>query len=446
MKTTLCMATALLSCSLLAGPAAAQTLKHPVSARPAALDYDYYITDQEEASPSDATASNVSDAVALGVGCGCEQPAGCDGSCDGGCSPSGCNCFLFGDGQAFALLPCGLAGFDVGLWSQFGYHTQGTNGFGTGLMNSYPDRLQLQQQWLYLEKKASTGGCGWDWGFRADYVYGTDGPDTQGFGGRPNDWDNNWNNGGAYGHAIPQLYAELAYNNLNVKMGHFYTIQGYEGVAATSNFFYSHAYTFYLGEPFTHSGALAEYAWSDDVTLFGGWTAGWDTGFTSNGGSTFLGGFDLQLTDNASFRYTTTMGDFGYDTVAGAAGSDSNGYSHTLLFTLDLGSRWQYVAQSDLVDNDVFLGNAQDLASFANYLFYDYNDCLGFGARLEWFKDPRIGLGASGEVTELTLGMNYKPHANVVLRPELRWDDFNQANRGGFRDSFLFGIDAILTY
>ena len=57
--------------------------------------------------------------------------------------------------------------------------------------------------------------------------------------------------------ALPQFYAEVAYNDLKVKIGHFYAPVGYEVVPTTGNFFPSLPYTFQYGEPFTHTGVLA---------------------------------------------------------------------------------------------------------------------------------------------------------------------------------------------
>jgi hypothetical protein len=54
---------------------------------------------------------------------------------------------------------------------------------------------------------------------------------------------------------------------------------------------------------------------------------------------------------------------------------------------------------------------------------------------MEWWKDDGNSHYA------LTGGINYRPHANFVLRPEIRhdWDpvNFNQTT---------FGMDAILVY
>jgi hypothetical protein len=365
-------------------------------------------------------------------------------ACDMGCAwdwPSwsglGGNCCL---GEPWTLFGTQCSGLEIGGWTQLGYYTEGANGFGTGLFNDHPNTVDLHQAWIYAGKETDTTCQTWDWGFRIDYIYGTDGPNTQAFGGRPTEWDNDWNAGNFYGHAIPQLYVDVAYNDLKVRMGHFYTIVGYEVVAAPDNFFYSHAYTMNLAEPFTHTGVLTEYAWNENITLYNGWTAGWDTGFTANGGSNYLGGVGLQLTENSTLTYATTIGDFGF----GPGGSDDFGYSHSFVWDWQINDRWNYVFQSDYIDNQLFVDNLVGfrsnghILSWNNYLFYTLNDCWKLGARLEWFEV------SGNEISEVTLGANYRPCANVVIRPEFRVDSFEAA--APLQDSSLFGIDAIFTF
>src|SRR5690606_36120350 len=137
-------------------------------------------------------------------------------------------------------------------------------------------------------------------GGRIDLMYGTDADDTQAFGNPPGTYDylNGWDHG-IYGWALPQLYAEVAAGDLSVKIGHFYTLLGYEVVGAPGNFFYSHAFTMYNSEAFTQTGAIATYKADDNVTLYGGWTLGWDTRFNQwGGGSSFLGGASVGITDD----------------------------------------------------------------------------------------------------------------------------------------------------
>ena len=51
--------------------------------------------------------------------------------------------------------------FDIGGWTQFGYHNRNV---GDGF-NTHPHRFNLHQQWLWIERKAD-GSEGLDFGFR----------------------------------------------------------------------------------------------------------------------------------------------------------------------------------------------------------------------------------------------------------------------------------------
>ena len=151
------------------------------------------------------------------------------------------------------------------------------------VFDDVPDHMHLGQQWFYLGRTVDGSG-GFDLGGRIDVVYGTDAQKTQAFG-NPNagvrgfgTWDASLDHG-EYGWAIPQAYGEFAVGDLGVKIGHFFTPIGYEVVPVTGNFFRSHSYTMFNSEPFTHTGVLGTYTGFDAVTLYGGWTLGWDTGF-----------------------------------------------------------------------------------------------------------------------------------------------------------------------
>ena len=313
------------------------------------------------------------------------------------------------------------SGVKIGGWTQFGYHSD-----NNGLFNSHPHRFNLHQGWLYAEKEAD-GSDGWDWGFRFDAMYGVDAADTQAFGNNPGRWD--FANGfdhGIYGWALPQAYVQIAKGDWSIIAGHFFTIVGYEVVTAPDNFFYSHAYTMYNSEPFTHTGVLATYTASDDVTLYGGWTSGWDTGFDRlDDGSNFLGGVSLSLTDDVTATYITTVGDFG---------SREEGYAHSLVLDVGLTDDLNYIFQTDLVSTNA--GAANDEVGINQYLIYTINDCLGVGTRVEWWKSD------GNSQYEATWGVNIRPLANVVIRPEIRYD----WNPGTGNDFTTFGIDSILTY
>lgn len=318
------------------------------------------------------------------------------------------------------------------------------------------DEVLLNQAWIYAERKAETGGCGTDWGFRIDYVFGADGPDTQAFGDRG--WDFGWNTGGTggntYGSAIPQLYFELAYNDLSLKLGHFFTIIGYESVPSPNNFFYSHAYTMNYGEPFTHTGLLAEYPVHQHISVFGGYTFGWDSGFDNYlNAHTFLGGVDVQLADNVSVAYMMNWGDFGDGTAnLNVASNVGDIYMQSLVAQIDLTCRLKYVVQSDYGSNYGTGAAGNKWYGLNQYLFYAINQKWGAGLRYEVFRDHAT---TSGRVTNnaetyqaWTMGANWRPTANVAVRPELRWDYVNNSTGpfGGQNSLFTFGVDAIFTF
>jgi hypothetical protein len=74
-------------------------------------------------------------------------------------------------------------------------------------------------------------------------------------------------------------------------------------------------------------------------------------------------------------------------------------------------------------------------------LIYRLNDCWAVGGRLEWWKRD----GSS--VWEATAGVNWKPHPNFVLRPEIKYNSGAALATLGLPDkSTIFGIDAILTF
>jgi Putative beta-barrel porin-2, OmpL-like. bbp2 len=322
------------------------------------------------------------------------------------------------------------SGWDVGGWLQAGYTNK-----SDGVLNTRPDALNVHQAWLFIEKVAD-GSDGLDWGARVDAMYGLDADNTQSYGNLPNTgWDNeNSFDHGSFGFAIPQAYGVLAYDKLSVKIGHFYTPAGYEVVPANGNFFYSHALAWNFTEPFTHTGALGTYTASDDVTLYGGWVAGWDTGFAqNNGGSAFIGGATVKVLDDVSVGYITTIGNLG---------AIGDGNSHHFVTTVALTDKLNYALSSDINHNDTF-----DSISAGNYLIYSFNDKMGVGGRAEWMKFNGVSY------YETTLGVNIKPVSNLIIRPEIRhqWSPGaqggnNPLGNAAFADQSIFGIDVILTF
>ncbi len=440
---SLTLSAALVTC-LFAVTATAQIIETPTSVKPIGFTHDYYEVNQPaEESPSDDVVPEVEN----GGGCdGCCDACGCD---DGGCCSSCdccsgcCCCYLFGPCEPFSIGQIGCCGPTIGGWISMGYHAQPTplsqaNG-DLLAFNDVPNGLRAHQVWMYMEKEACASCCSWDWGYRIDFMYGTDAQKTQAFGNAAlgatgGGWDAGWDNG-IYGWAMPQAYVELARGDLSVIVGHFFTIVGYEVVTAPDNFFYSHALTMFNSEPFTHTGVLASYQASNATKVFAGWTQGWDTAFfrNNNGASSYLGGFSHDISNNVNFTYITTAGNFG------ARGSQA--YSHSMVFSFQMTDRLEYVVQSDLVQVGAGapVGTSASQVGINQYTFYTVSDCVKLGFRNEWWKS------GDNSFHEATFGVNIKPHANLTIRPEIR-HDWSPAIATQAAARWIFGIDAIMTF
>jgi hypothetical protein len=401
--------------------------------------------------------------------CGCESDCGCGHGCDCGCEEDEEVWRLFGDLE----LPghhCGCGDppvLTVAGWMNGGItgNTDG-NRSGTGNFpvpyNFISDGAILNQAWIYAEKLVDTGGAGFDWGGRVDYMFGTDSKFTNAFGDRGWDWE--WQTSRDYGSAIPQLYGEVGFNNWTVRVGHFYTIIGYEVVPAIGNFFYSHALTQNFGEPFTHTGGLAKFTPDDAWTFYGGYVFGWDSGFENlNEAHTFLGGVTYTWEEIGSLAWGVNTGDWG-DGSAFPGASTGDIYMNSLVGILNITEDVQWVISHDHgVNNDVPGGPGAEWYGVVNYMFVNLTDAVRFGGRFEWFDDAdgaRIGAanpagpGAEGDYYCYTIGLNVRPHPNFVVRPEMRYDWFDgtapvgaQPYDSGTEDDLLtFGVDGVLQF
>lgn len=312
----------------------------------------------------------------------------------------------------------------IGGWDQVGWHTQ-----DNGLFNNRKNELNLHQSWGFIEKDFVTA-YGTNVKFRGDLMYGIDSHRLQAFGnepfGAPQDWDNTWDNG-SYGWALPQLYSEVEFQRATVRAGRFLSPFGFENAAPVENFFYSHTYAYTLTHPHTLSGAVVETCVNDTTSVFAGGTNGWDTDFDEVG-FTGLGGFTKRLANGGLLTYGTSFGEFGQRGV---------GYFHSIVYAVQATEKVQLAMQSDWLDADL----SEDWG-VTGYGIYRFNPCLAAGTRLEyWETDP--GVSKQQSALAWTSGLNYRPHANVVIRPEVRMDWNGAAVADG---DLNLGIDFVLTY
>ncbi|MEX2309387.1 MAG: outer membrane beta-barrel protein [Pirellulales bacterium] len=488
MKRSLTILAALASCSLATGNLLAQDarlLAPPTPpAPPAAYNdnvdqgtsntlaayFDDEVVDVDQPAGEDVLGDCGCDVgCASEAGCGCEAECGDECACGDECGcGDGCGGNSNGDlcsgwnwcgdcclGDAWTLQgylqPCCDKSTTYAGWMSMGYYNNNERlsvDDGDELsFNDFPDHLNLDQAWFYTEKLAEADACSSDWGYRFDIMYGAHGHAAQAYGNDGGTWDVTFDHGN-YEWALPQLYAEVAYGDWKWKIGKWFTPVGYEVIPATGNFFYSHTLTHYNSEPFSHTGVLGSYSGVEDYTVYTGWALGWDTGFDQFGaGNIGIVGFTRNIGEDVALTYITTVGNFGWRS------GDEFGFSHHFVGVFDLTENTQYVLQHDFIDTEGTLADDdfhnQDYG-VTNYLFYSLNDCVRLGGRMEWWKSNNI-TGDATSFYNISGGINYKVHANVVIRPEIRYDwtpaeDTVSAAIGDDYNQEWFGIDAVFTY
>ena len=185
-------------------------------------------------------------------------------------------------------------------------------------------------------------------GGRVDLLYGEDFPNATSLGWEVNPGVRDWNSGEYYGIAMPQLYGEVGSDVFAVKLGHFYTIVGYEGVPAVGNFFYSKSYSYQFAGPFTHWGGLASWRPDDLVEIDGGLVNGWNSLASAYSKANFLGRARVRNEENSlASTFAIVTGDDGNDfspLYQPAPVLDSaNRTRYSLIVEVRPSRRWEYV-------------------------------------------------------------------------------------------------------
>lgn len=375
-----------------------------------------------------------------------------------------CNCTTSGRYNAkclsctdrAGLLSPSIGGVHFGGWLQQGF----TGNYGTPrdrmnapvLFNDRSNDYQLNQLYLYAERAVCRDGCSWEIGGRIDAMLGTDArfltvPGLEEHRDRTPKWNGETDE---YGLAIPQAYVEIAapwLNGVSLKAGHFYSIAGYETAAAPENFFYSHAYTYVYGEPFTFTGALFTVQPSDRVKLNIGYTNGWDVVDSTSDEYGILAGVTLTSQDQrTSLAATVHSGTDVTNFRAGGTLIDEDRHFYSLVLQHQINDCWRYVLQHDFgyqEDAEAVVNIGPRTITFSTgkwygvnqYLIYDVSETTSAAVRVEWFRDlnnSRLGVPVvfnpggptllGGNYFAVTGGLNWRPHSNVTVRPEIRWD------------------------
>lgn len=256
----------------------------------------------------------------------------------------------------------------------------------------------------------------WSAGYRADLLFG---PDANTFATQ------SINATGASDFAIQQAYVALrapAGNGLDLKLGVFDSIIGYESHDNGSNPNYTRSYGTTI-EPHTHTGLLATYQVMDSLGLAAGIANTLIPPINSR--STRAESHKTYMV-SAAFTIPEEMGFLAGSSVyagfvegfGGTGGEDqANFYVGATLNTpvagVKAGAAFDYVSDFAGVDG-------AHARTYAGYLSFEATEKMSIHARAEYADIDNLFAG--GDIFALTGTLEYDLWRNVLSRLELRWD------------------------
>jgi hypothetical protein len=321
------------------------------------------------------------------------------------------------------------------------------------------DGFNLDVFKLVLEKPMDESD--WASGYRVDLLVG---PDAVAFNGVANGTAGGGADaveGGEIG--IKQAYVATRApigNGVDLKMGVFDTIIGYEVFENGANPNYSRSFAFNL-QPFQHTGVLASYQVNDMISVSGGLA---NTAASvindrprfngrSDGNLTYLASATIVAPESTGFLEGSALYVGIVDGVTGGGDDQTNFYAGATMPTpvdgLALGLAYDYVNN---VTGATAGANLDDAQIFGAYLSYQATDKMALHGRVEYVDgDPGLYYGGAddNELLGLTATLDYSLWDNVITRLEGRWDqqlDNNANAYGSSDDIFTLTLNAIYNF
>ncbi len=270
------------------------------------------------------------------------------------------------------------------------------------------------------------------------------GEDGVGFGAKLNfgktaermasDWDGDGTIGNAAEeqNSIELEEAYITYNppgapDFQIKAGKFVTLLGAEVIESPLNFNISRSIAFGFAIPFTHTGALASYKFSDMVSLTGGIVNGWDNVIDSNDGKSFLGNLTIAPADQFTLSLNGIYGAEQPDRGDSKRGVLDVVATITPVENLTFSLNYDFGSETDILPND----DTAYWHAFSGIVAYDVPDVfivpVGFALRGEFFDDSdgtRLAPPNGGyqNVWEVTATGKIVLAEGLMLRAEYRYD------------------------
>jgi hypothetical protein len=316
-----------------------------------------------------------------------------------------------------------------------------------------PDKLDgfnLHAVKLRLEKPLDEGQ--WSAGYMADLVFG---PDANYYSTLPNGAGAS----NADDFAVKQAYVALRApvgNGLDIKLGVWDTLIGYEVFESVNNPNFSRSYGYFI-EPTHHTGVLLSYHVNDMISVSGGVANGWTGAIndrTDDGSGVgedrkaYLASLTITLPEGAGMFAGSSVyagivyGDIANGLTGGGGFNNQEVTSYYLGTTLTTGLEGLSIGGALDYRDDGPNGVSADNHAFTAALYASFaaTEKLKLNGRAEYAKGSNgtwytMGGADNNELGALTVTADYSLWANVVTRAEVRWD----RNLGG--DNIYHGTD-----
>ena len=287
------------------------------------------------------------------------------------------------------------------------------------------DGFNLDVVNLTINKPPGEGD--WGAGYNATLLFG---PDAVGYNNSPGAAASDFSLKDAY----VELHAPLG-NGLDLKLGTFTEILGYELYETGNNPNYTRSYGYEI-EPTALTGALATYQFSPILTAQAGIANTWSSGINgrssppkSESFKTYIGGVTLTAPDSLGFLAGSTLAGGiinGYD--SGTQGIKTSWYIGGTFKTpckcLSVGLAYDYVNLANNVDGAGAAHKSGYQSATAAYLLWQATDKLSFNTRADYLTQSAYlaGVGLPRDAFALTETLQYDLWKNVISRLEVRWD------------------------
>ena len=225
---------------------------------------------------------------------------------------------------------------------------------------------------------------------------------------------------------------------IDFKFGKFATWIGAELWESVDNPNYSRSLLYQNCIPFTNTGLAVSYPLLDNLTATGYLVNGWDTFADNNDGKTLGYQFNWAVAENTSFIVNGSHGTEQDDDLSpGADGNWRHFWDLILVLkpldktTVNLNFDFGTEKGAEGIGGGFFAsptGNNGKWWGFSGIISQDITDSFGLALRGEYFDDndgARVGVMGL-RVSEVTLTANIKIRENLLVRPEIRYDDADQ--------------------